>query len=93
MKKFPLVVVALALLLSGFSLNAGAEEPKGGLFVNLTTDDTWAAAKAIMFAAVDCASQDDALGSWILPRLLAELLAFSVKNKASDLHLSPACRR
>lgn len=23
---------------------------KGGLFVNLTTDDTWAAAKAIMFA-------------------------------------------
>lgn len=27
-----------------------AEEGKPGLFVNLTTDDTWAAAKAIMFA-------------------------------------------
>jgi hypothetical protein len=81
MKKFPLVVVALALLLSGFSLNAGAEEPKGGLFVNLTTDDTWAAAKAIMFAHEKVLLD------------IAELLAFSVKNKASDLHLSPACRR
>jgi Tfp pilus assembly pilus retraction ATPase PilT len=24
---------------------------------------------------------------------ITELLAFRVKNKASDLHLSPACRR
>jgi hypothetical protein len=29
---------------------AKAEEAKGGLFVNLTTDDTWVAAKAIAFA-------------------------------------------
>lgn len=27
-----------------------AEESRPGLFINLTTDDTWAAAKAIMFA-------------------------------------------
>jgi predicted peroxiredoxin len=30
--------------------SAMAEEKKGGLFINLTTDDTWAAAKAIFFA-------------------------------------------
>ncbi|WP_456389212.1 DsrE family protein [Profundibacter sp.] len=30
--------------------SAQAEEGKMGLFVNLTTDDTWAAAKAISFA-------------------------------------------
>jgi sulfur relay (sulfurtransferase) complex TusBCD TusD component (DsrE family) len=50
MKRFTLVAVALTLLLSGLTLNLQAAEEKGGLFVNLTTDDTWAAAKAIMFA-------------------------------------------
>lgn len=30
--------------------NVQAAEEKGGLFINLTTDDTWAAAKAISFA-------------------------------------------
>ncbi|MGC9418575.1 MAG: hypothetical protein ACP5EN_06325 [Rhodovulum sp.] len=39
---------ALALLLS--PLAAAAQDAKPGLFINLTTDDTWAAAKAIMFA-------------------------------------------
>lgn len=42
--------VALAILLLGFASVAAAEDHKGGLFVNLTTDDTWAATKAIMFA-------------------------------------------
>ena len=37
-----------ALLLS--PLAAAAEAGQTRLFVNLTTDDTWAAAKAIMFA-------------------------------------------
>jgi len=32
------------------STPAYAETPNGGLFVNLTTDDTWAAAKAISFS-------------------------------------------
>ncbi|ARE41970.1 hypothetical protein RGUI_3829 [Rhodovulum sp. P5] len=31
-------------------LGAMAQDEKPGLFINLTTDDTWAAAKAIMFA-------------------------------------------
>ena len=50
MKKVILLAIALTLLLSGLSANLSAAEEKGGLFVNLTTDDTWAAAKAILFA-------------------------------------------
>lgn len=42
------LVVIMALVLG--SVAAQAETGKRGLFVNLTTDDTWAAAKAIMFA-------------------------------------------
>lgn len=42
------VFLVLTLIMTGVS--AYAEESKGGLFVNLTTDDTWAATKAIMFA-------------------------------------------
>jgi len=40
----------MAVLFSGLVSVAGAADAKGGLFVNLTTDDTWAAAKAILFA-------------------------------------------
>ncbi|MEJ2316637.1 MAG: hypothetical protein P8Y83_06725 [Gammaproteobacteria bacterium] len=43
-----LVLVLMASMMSISS--AMAEENKGGLFINLTTDDTWAAAKAIFFA-------------------------------------------
>ena len=42
------ILIILTFIFTGAS--AFAEEPKGGLFVNLTTDDTWAATKAIMFA-------------------------------------------
>ena len=42
--------IVLVLLLGSFGPMANAAEAKGGLFVNLTTDDTWAAAKAILFA-------------------------------------------
>ncbi|MGH1353763.1 MAG: DsrE family protein [Thalassovita sp.] len=42
------MMLALSLLL--IPITAQAEDSKPGLFVNLTTDDTWAAAKAIMFA-------------------------------------------
>ena len=45
-----LILILVVVCLSGFSNTAEAEEAKGGLFVNLTTDDTWAATKAIMFA-------------------------------------------
>jgi len=41
--------IFIAILLSVLSTSSFAEN-KGGLFVNLTTDDTWAATKAILFA-------------------------------------------
>lgn len=51
MKKCRFLILILAVVcLGGFSHTAKAEDTKGGLFVNLTTDDTWAATKAIMFA-------------------------------------------
>lgn len=43
----PLIMV-FGLVLS--PLAASAEDAQGRLLINLTTDDTWAAAKAIMFA-------------------------------------------
>ena len=45
------VRVMLALVLSGFVPVANAAGEKGGPFVNLTTDDTRAAAKANLFRA------------------------------------------
>lgn len=49
---FQFVAVALLALFATVAPDAGRaeEEAPRGLFVNLTTDDTWAAAKAIMFA-------------------------------------------
>jgi len=47
MRKVSSVFAAMVLLI--VSGNSFADS-KGGLFVNLTTDDTWAAAKAILFA-------------------------------------------
>ena len=41
---------ALGLIMLTSSLGAQAQDAKPGLFVSLTTDDTWAAGKAIMFA-------------------------------------------
>lgn len=46
----PLVLLFFFVFASIAVSAAHAQDPKGGLFVNLTTDDTWAAAKAIMFA-------------------------------------------
>ena len=53
MKRFISMILAATLALSAVMVTAPAaqaEDGKGGLFVNLTTDDTWAAAKAISFA-------------------------------------------
>ncbi|AHE97086.1 DsrE family protein [Thioalkalivibrio paradoxus] len=52
MIKKPLAFIALLLvLLAGFATAAHADdEHTQGLFVNLTTDDTWSASKAIFFA-------------------------------------------
>jgi sulfur relay (sulfurtransferase) complex TusBCD TusD component (DsrE family) len=45
------ILVALTIAVAALMpASASAEEAKPGLFVNLTTDDTWAASKAIFFA-------------------------------------------
>jgi sulfur relay (sulfurtransferase) complex TusBCD TusD component (DsrE family) len=49
-KKSSALIIVFILFLGGFVSTVNANEGKGGLFVNLTTDDTWAAAKAILFA-------------------------------------------
>lgn len=46
----PLMRIIVLVVVSMLCSAAHAQEAKGGLFINLTTDDTWAAAKAIMFA-------------------------------------------
>ncbi|PID33638.1 MAG: hypothetical protein CR955_01215 [Thiotrichales bacterium] len=45
-----IISVCFLLLTTILAAPSYAEESKGGLFINLTTDDTWAATKAIMFA-------------------------------------------
>jgi len=50
MKKAILFSITLLFAVVATVPPVAADEPKGGLFVNLTTDDTWAAAKAILFA-------------------------------------------
>lgn len=51
MKSFKSILPGLIIVfITFFSASAHAADQKGGLFVNLTTDDTWAATKAIMFA-------------------------------------------
>ena len=51
MKNLSYVMTILAfVLLAGVFSPADAEDRKSGLFINLTTDDTWAATKAVMFA-------------------------------------------
>lgn len=44
------LIATVFILLFAVSTTSFAAESKGGLFVNLTTDDTWAASKAILFA-------------------------------------------
>jgi len=48
--KSPVKQILMALVLVIAPLASLADDAKRGLFVNLTTDDTWAAAKAITFA-------------------------------------------
>lgn len=45
-----MLALALAALILWLPSASAAEGDKPGLFVNLTTDDTWSAAKAIYFA-------------------------------------------
>ena len=51
MKNLKYALIALLTIFSMSATPAAAQDaPKPGLFVNLTTDDTWTAAKAIFFA-------------------------------------------
>ncbi|MFT5698367.1 MAG: putative peroxiredoxin [Desulforhopalus sp.] len=51
MKSIKILFLTVTIVLfTGALQTSNAEESKSGLFVNLTTDDTWAATKAIMFA-------------------------------------------
>jgi sulfur relay (sulfurtransferase) complex TusBCD TusD component (DsrE family) len=50
LKRRKIFAIAIAILFGGLVSIASAADAKGGLFVNLTTDDTWSAAKAILFA-------------------------------------------
>lgn len=51
MKKPVLILAVLvALLFTPFAVTSAHADDRQGLFVNLTTDDTWSASKAIFFA-------------------------------------------
>jgi sulfur relay (sulfurtransferase) complex TusBCD TusD component (DsrE family) len=53
MQRISTALAAVTLVAASLTSTASAlaqEADKPGLFINLTTDDTWAAAKAIMFA-------------------------------------------
>jgi len=45
-----LLALVAAVFFGGLISSGNAADKKGGLFINLTTDDTWSAAKAILFA-------------------------------------------
>lgn len=53
MKRITTALAAIAIATASLATTSPAlaqDDDKPGLFVNLTTDDTWSAAKAIMFA-------------------------------------------
>lgn len=53
MKRIATALAAIAITIASLATTSPAlaqDDDKPGLFVNLTTDDTWSAAKAIMFA-------------------------------------------
>lgn len=51
MRNIKALVYLVVIVFASVAFSAAqAQDQKGGLFVNLTTDDTWAAGKAIMFA-------------------------------------------
>src|SRR6056297_1969581 len=52
MSKIRAIVIAIlaAFALTGAPASASDDTKTGGLFINLTSDDTWTAAKAIFFA-------------------------------------------
>ena len=74
------IVLALALVMT--PLAATADEGKRGLFVNLTTDDTWAAGKAIMFAHQKSLKNGHDTAIWLNVRAVY----LADKNRPSHIH-------
>ena len=74
------LMLAVAMLLSPISANA--QEAKPGLFVNLTTEDTWAAAKAIMFAHERSLKNGRKTAIWMNVRAVY----LADKNRPSHIH-------
>ena len=73
-----LTVLALALA----PVTGHAEDGKRGLFVNLTTDDTWSAAKAIMFAHERALKNGHDTAIWLNVRAVY----LADKGRASHVH-------
>jgi predicted peroxiredoxin len=74
------LVLAVALVLS--PMLAVAETVKPRLFVSLTTDDTWAAAKAIMFAHQKAQKQGHDAAIWMNVRAVY----LADKKRPSHVH-------
>ncbi len=73
-----LLMVALALA----PVMGAADDDKRGLFVNLTTDDTWSAAKAIMFAHQKALKNGHDTAIWLNVRAVY----LADKRRASHVH-------
>ncbi len=76
------MALALMLALTFAPMAAHADEDKRGLFVNLTTDDTWSAAKAIMFAHERALKNGHDTAIWLNVRAVY----LADKNRASHIH-------
>ncbi len=63
-------------------MTAMADDDKRGLFVNLTTDDTWAATKAIMFAHQKSLKNGHDTAIWLNVRAVY----LADKKRASHVH-------
>jgi len=79
------LVLAFAIALfagAGTDVARADEGAKRGLFVNLTTDDTWAAAKAIMFAHQKSLKGGHDTAIWLNVRAVY----LADKKRASHVH-------
>ena len=83
MKKPVLGLALLMALLTVFAVTSANADDRQGLFINLTTDDTWSASKAIFFAHHRVLkSGHEPVAIWLNVRgiYLAD------KKRASDVH-------
>lgn len=77
-----LLKIMFAIMLVAAPLSASAQDEKPGLFINLSTDDTWAAAKAIMFAHQKSLKNGHRTAIWLNVRAVY----LADKGRASHIH-------